>query len=143
MYNRIFTCLSQKKKDEETILDHIFMVFNIPEYMPRDFTGHSLSVSDIIGLRKGALMEYYYVDSIGFALLEGFGKRFVTEIVWDTDDDDLTEEEKFEAREMLPSRVAVAEDADIEEITESLETEYGLLVNGFVLEPEEQKKETA
>ena len=75
-------------------------------------------MSDVIGLRKVALMEYYYMDSIGFALFEGFGKRFVTEIVLDTDDDDLTEEEKLEAREMLPSRVAVAEDADIEEITE-------------------------
>lgn len=75
-------------------------------------------MSDVIGLRKVALMEYYYMDSIGFALFEGFGKRFVTEIVLDTDDDDLTEEEKLEAREMLPSRVAVAEDADIEEITD-------------------------
>lgn len=109
------------------------MVFNIPEYMPRDFTGHSLSVSDIIGLRKGALMEYYYVDSIGFVKLEGFENRIVSNIVWDTDDDDLTAEQQEKARENLPMRVSVAEDAEESDIMESLETKYGFLVSGYTI----------
>ena len=44
------------------ILDDIYEIFNVGN-RPEDFTGHSLSVSDII-VKDG---EMYYVDSIGFA----------------------------------------------------------------------------
>lgn len=122
-----------KQVNEDRILDLLFEAFNVPSYMPREFEGHSLSVSDVIGLRKGALMDYYYVNDIGFVKLEGFGSRVVTDIIWDTDDDDLSETEKEEANSTLPSTVDVVEDAGEDEIMESLETEYGFLVNGCVV----------
>lgn len=45
-------------------LDSIFQKFNIDH--PSDFTGHSLSVSDIIALRKKDETTAYYVDAFGF-----------------------------------------------------------------------------
>ena len=122
-----------KQANDDMILELLFEAFNVPSYMPRDFMGYSLSVSDVIGLRKGAIMEYYYINDIGFVKLEGFGTRFVTDIIWDTDDDDLPEKEKIEAQKVLPLTVAVTEDAGEDEIMESLESEYGFLVNGCVI----------
>ena len=34
---------------------------------PQDFTGHSLSVSDIVALRQNGVVSCHYVDSVGFA----------------------------------------------------------------------------
>ena len=45
-------------------LEDIFVKFNMET--PAGFRGHSLSISDIIVLRKGDYKEAYYVDSIGF-----------------------------------------------------------------------------
>ena len=39
---------------------------------PEDFTGHSLSVSDVIALKRQNEVKYYYVDSVGFRELPGF-----------------------------------------------------------------------
>ena len=49
----------------ETTLDSIYMDFNIDR--PADFTGHSLSVSDIVVLHRNGQDTAHYVDSIGFA----------------------------------------------------------------------------
>ncbi len=42
------------------------------------FTGHSLSVSDVVVLNDGSTVKAYYVDSIGFAELPDFfqGKEY-------------------------------------------------------------------
>lgn len=45
-------------------LDSIFQKFNVDH--PKDYTGHSLSVSDVIVLHKDGEDTAYYVDSIGF-----------------------------------------------------------------------------
>ncbi|RHT48807.1 DUF3849 domain-containing protein [Ruminococcus sp. AM29-26] len=45
-------------------LDDIFERFNINS--PNDFHGHSLSVSDVIVINRGAEITAYYVDSFGF-----------------------------------------------------------------------------
>ena len=42
---------------------------------PEDFTGHSLSVSDIVALKVGGVVSCHYVDSIGFRELENFALR--------------------------------------------------------------------
>ena len=47
--------------------------FNIQR--PADFTGHSLSVSDVVVLNDGSTVKAYYVDSIGFAELPDFFKE--------------------------------------------------------------------
>ncbi len=39
-----------------------------------DFTGHSLSVSDIVALRENGEVSCHYVDSVGFKELPGFLK---------------------------------------------------------------------
>lgn len=39
---------------------------------PQDFTGHSLSVSDIVVLRQQGAVSSHYVDSVGFAQLPAF-----------------------------------------------------------------------
>lgn len=48
-----------------TTLDSIYVQFNINR--PADFTGHSLSVSDIVVLHRNGQDTAHYVDSIGFA----------------------------------------------------------------------------
>lgn len=56
-----------KKPNRETdyILEDIFATFNMKP--PKDFKGHSLSVSDVVVLRTDKEAKAYYVDSIGFA----------------------------------------------------------------------------
>ena len=54
---------------QEDTLDSLYEKFNL--HHPEDYTGYSLSVSDIIVIRKGELTEAYYVDSIGFERLNG------------------------------------------------------------------------
>ena len=51
-------------------LDDLYMKFNIER--PQDFTGHSLSVSDIVALRQNGVVSCHYVDSIGFADVPSF-----------------------------------------------------------------------
>lgn len=58
---------------EKDTLDGIYERFNIQR--PADFTGHSLSVSDVVVLNDGNTVKAYYVDSIGFAELPGFFKE--------------------------------------------------------------------
>ena len=61
------------KRQEKDTLDGIYERFNIQR--PADFTGHSLSVSDVVVLNDGSTVKAYYVDSIGFAELPGFFKE--------------------------------------------------------------------
>ena len=58
---------------EKDTLDGIYERFNIQR--PADFTGHSLSVSDVVVLNDGSTIKAYYVDSIGFAELPEFFKE--------------------------------------------------------------------
>ena len=51
-------------------LENIFERFNIDR--PEDFRGHSLSVSDVIVINRGAEITAYYVDSFGFQELPEF-----------------------------------------------------------------------
>ena len=51
-------------------LDDIFERFNIDR--PKDFRGHSLSVSDIVVLNDGEKVTAHFVDSISFGQLDSF-----------------------------------------------------------------------
>lgn len=53
-------------------LDDIFTEFNINH--PADFTGHSLSVSDIISIKFDGQITAHYVDSFGFKNLPEFAQ---------------------------------------------------------------------
>ena len=51
-------------------LDTLYERFNI--HRPENFTGHSLSVSDVIVLDSGGDKRAFYVDSFGFCEVEDF-----------------------------------------------------------------------
>ncbi|MBR5109884.1 MAG: hypothetical protein IK099_06785 [Clostridia bacterium] len=52
------------------VLDEIYARFNIMK--PTDFTGHSLSMSDIIGLKQNGSISFHYVDTFGFREVKDF-----------------------------------------------------------------------
>ena len=52
------------------MLESLYKKFNIDH--PADFTGHSLSVSDIVALKTGGVVSCHYVDSVGFTELPDF-----------------------------------------------------------------------
>ena len=52
------------------ILEELFQMFNLSR--PQDFEGHSLSVSDVIALKRNGEVSVHYVDSISFKDLQGF-----------------------------------------------------------------------
>ena len=52
------------------VLDEIYTRFNIMK--PEDFTGHSLSMSDIIGLKQNGSVSFHYVDTFGFREVKDF-----------------------------------------------------------------------
>lgn len=53
-------------------LDKVFEKFNL--YHPADFTGRSLSVSDVILIREGSALSAFYVDDFGFRRFYKFGE---------------------------------------------------------------------
>jgi hypothetical protein len=54
----------------DTTLDDIHQKFNIDP--PADFSGHSLSVSDVVVLNKNSEITSHYVDKFGFSELPAF-----------------------------------------------------------------------
>lgn len=59
-------------------LDSLYEKFNL--FRPEDFTGHSLSVSDVIVWNDGKEKKAYYVDSYGFKELPDFVRQREQEI---------------------------------------------------------------
>ena len=57
-------------------LENLYNMFNINH--PEDFTGHSMSVSDVIVLKNGDESKAYYVDSIGFKTIDKFQSKSLT-----------------------------------------------------------------
>lgn len=55
-------------------LEDLYRIFNIEH--PQDFTGHSLSVSDIVALKEAGVVSYHYVDNIGYKELLNFHKPY-------------------------------------------------------------------
>lgn len=65
-YNLVYT----DNLDKNETLDDIFTRFNINR--PEDFTGHSLSVSDVVVIERDGKKSAHYVDSFGFAEIPEF-----------------------------------------------------------------------
>ena len=51
-------------------LEELFIQFNVNH--PADFKGHSLSVSDVIALKRQGQVDAFFMDSFGFKKLPGF-----------------------------------------------------------------------
>lgn len=69
-YEAVYTAPLTPAGTQEQTLEKLYEQFNVDR--PADFTGHSLSVSDIIALRQGDKVSCHYVDSFGFAEIPGF-----------------------------------------------------------------------
>lgn len=54
----------------ETTLESLYAQFNTRH--PADFTGHSMSVSDVVVMNEGGKAAAYYVDSVSFRELSDF-----------------------------------------------------------------------
>ena len=52
------------------VLEEIYARFNFMK--PEFFTGHSLSMSDIVGLKQNGRITFHYVDSFGFPEVKDF-----------------------------------------------------------------------
>ena len=66
-YNKVYESVADADTDS---LDKIFTKFNIAH--PSDFTGHSLSMSDIVVINQGGKKTAHYVDTWGFQEVKGF-----------------------------------------------------------------------
>ncbi len=69
-YSLIATGELKKQGETVQVLDSIYEDFNI--HLPVDYKGQSCSVSDIIALKRGNDVSFYYVDSIGFTPVHDF-----------------------------------------------------------------------
>ena len=69
-YEAVYSGALSSDGSTETRLDDLYMKFNTAH--PQDFTGHSLSVSDIVVLKQQGAVSSHYVDSVGFVQLPAF-----------------------------------------------------------------------
>ena len=60
----------EKSADTQERLDSLYEQFNVN--LPSDFTGHSMSVGDVVVLKQDGVVSAHYVDSFGFAALPAF-----------------------------------------------------------------------
>ena len=76
------------------ILNQIYEQFNIDH--PKDFKGHSLSVSDVIVLKCNDELAAFYIDNFGFELIPNFYGNDIKNIEWDK-----TEKSFFDKKQAL------------------------------------------
>ncbi len=69
-YELIYTGALTKDGSQIEKLEDLYRIFNVEQ--PQDFTGHSLSISDIVALKQAGVVSYHYVDSIGYKELHNF-----------------------------------------------------------------------
>ena len=69
-YDAVYTGPIVRTQNQAATLENLFETFN--RNRPVDFTGHSLSVSDIVALKQNGVVSYHYCDSVGFQELPGF-----------------------------------------------------------------------
>ena len=69
-YELIYTGALTRDGSQIEKLEDLYRIFNIEH--PQDFTGHSLSISDIVALKQAGVVSYHYVDSIGYKELTNF-----------------------------------------------------------------------
>lgn len=72
-YTALYTGDMPTSETSMGVLEQIYVNFNLQR--PADFTGHSLSVSDIVALKQDGVVSYHYCDNIGFKELPDFGKE--------------------------------------------------------------------
>ena len=61
--NEITAC----NEDDYEILERLFETFNVNR--PEDYNARSLSVSDVVEIRRKDIVRYYYCDNMGWNLI--------------------------------------------------------------------------
>ena len=85
-YDILYTGPIVCTQNQSATLENLFEIFNINR--PGDFTGHSLSVSDIIALKQDGVVSYHYCDNVGFQELPGFmSENYLKAAEMSTEDD--------------------------------------------------------
>ena len=69
-YELVYTGALTQDGSQIEKLEDLYRIFNIEH--PQDFSGHSLSISDIVALKQAGVVSYHYVDSIGYKELHNF-----------------------------------------------------------------------
>ena len=69
-YELIYTGALTNDGSQIEKLEDLYRIFNVEH--PQDFTGHSLSISDIVALKQAGVVSYHYVDSISYKELTNF-----------------------------------------------------------------------
>jgi hypothetical protein len=71
-YEPVYTATIEPKETVSATLEAAYQKYNVDR--PLDFTGHSLSVSDILAIKQNGEVSYHYCDSFGFRELPDFNK---------------------------------------------------------------------
>ena len=74
-YEAVYAHGIRISEDVTQTLENLYYIFN--QARPEDFKGHSLSVSDIVALKRDGVVSYYYCDSVGFRELPDFGRKSI------------------------------------------------------------------
>ena len=69
-YDLIYTGTLPQANDLPSTLEGLYVTFN--QDRPEDFCGHSLSVSDIVAVKRGGVVSCHYLDSVGYQALPAF-----------------------------------------------------------------------
>lgn len=69
-YKAVYSDELLENTESMDVLEDIFMNFNI--HQPSNFRAHSLSVSDIVAIKRNGEVRCFYVDSVGFTALPDF-----------------------------------------------------------------------
>lgn len=59
--------LIKSNEDDYRVLEEMFETFNLNH--PNDYSGRSLSISDVVEIKRKDKTRYYYCDSIGWKLI--------------------------------------------------------------------------
>ena len=85
-YDTVYTGPIVRTQNRTATLENLFEIFN--RNHPADFTGHSLSVSDIVALKQNGVVSYHYCDNVGFQELPGFmSENYLKAAEMSTEDD--------------------------------------------------------
>ncbi|GFI02077.1 hypothetical protein IMSAGC005_00904 [Lachnospiraceae bacterium] len=85
-----YTLVYTGELTEGMSLEDIYTKFNIGH--PADFTGHSLSVSDVVVLHQDGENTSHYVDSVGYREIPEFTKELSVSVEISTEKDAVREE---------------------------------------------------
>lgn len=73
-YNMVYTAEfpedCKQLSDVNSVLETLYFDFNV--YRPEYYYGHSMSVSDVVALKRNGKISCYFTDSFGFEKLENF-----------------------------------------------------------------------